>query len=110
MAYALKEESLSLEKAGAKIIQIDEPFFSTGLIDMEVAKESINIITEDLTIPAALHCCGDVKSVFKDIISFNIDVIDCEFAGHPNNFNILEKNANYLIDEGKKNWFRCYRY
>lgn len=102
MAYALKEESMSLEKAGAKIIQIDEPFFSTGLIDMKVAKESISIITEDLSIPIALHCCGDVKDVFKDLISFNIDVIDCEFAGHPNNFNVLEKNVNYLIDEGKK--------
>jgi len=102
MAYALKEESISLEKAGAKMIQIDEPFFSTGLIDLDVAKESIDIITENLTIPIALHCCGDIKNVFNEIISFNVDIIDCEFAGHLNNFNSLEKNAHKLVIESKK--------
>ncbi|MEA4957205.1 MAG: methionine synthase [Methanobrevibacter sp.] len=102
MAYALREEAIALEKAGAKLIQIDEPFLSTGLIDMEVAKEAIDIITMDINIPVSLHCCGDIKNVFKDLISFNISIIDCEFAGHPNNIDILKENADYLIKNGKK--------
>ncbi|MCL2687452.1 MAG: methionine synthase [Methanobrevibacter sp.] len=102
MAHALKEECISLEKAGAKIIQIDEPFVSTGLIDMKTAKKAIDIIVDELTIPVSLHSCGDVKAVFKDFITFNIDIIDCEFAGHPNNLEVLAQYSDDLKGSNKK--------
>jgi len=102
MAHALVEECISLEKAGAKLIQIDEPFISTGLIDMKTAKKAIDIIAGGVAIPVALHSCGDIKSVFKDIIPFNVDIIDCEFAGHPSNLNVLAKYADDLKINGKK--------
>ncbi|MDR0901130.1 MAG: methionine synthase [Methanobrevibacter sp.] len=96
MAKALKEECLSLEKAGAKLIQIDEPFLSIGLIDMEIAKEAIAIITKELSIPVSMHSCGDISNAFSDFINFDVDIIDCEFAGHPRNIDVLEKYANDL--------------
>jgi len=102
MANALCDECVSLEKAGAKLIQIDEPFISTGLIDMEVAKKAIDIIAEELAIPVAIHSCGDIRSVFKDIIDFNVDIIDCEFAGHPSNLDVLAKYADDLKIANKK--------
>lgn len=102
MAYALMDECISLEKAGAKLIQIDEPFISTGLIDMETVKKAIDIISGGVAIPVALHSCGDIKSVFKDIITFNVDIIDCEFAGHPNNLDVLAKYADDLKHSNKK--------
>jgi len=102
MAYVLCDECISLEKAGAKMIQIDEPYISTGLIDMNTAKKAIDIIVEEITVPVALHSCGDVKSVFKDIIGFNIDIIDCEFAGHTVNLDVLAKYADDLKDSNKK--------
>jgi len=100
MADILREECVFLEKAGAKLIQIDEPFISTGLIDMEVAKKAINIIADEINVPVAIHSCGDLKNVFKDIITFNVDIIDCEFAGHLNNLKVLEEYSKEL--NGKK--------
>ena len=102
MAYALKDECISLEKAGAKMIQIDEPFISTGLIDMKIAKKAIDIIVEPLNTLVSLHSCGNLKDVFKDIISFNVDIIDGEFAGHPNNLDLLAKYAENIKEVNKK--------
>jgi len=100
MANALKSEAIALEKAGAKIIQIDEPFLSTGLINMDVAREAIDIISRDLTIPVAIHCCGDIKEIFPHLIDLNVDIIDCEFAGQPTNLDVLESYSTNI--KGKK--------
>ena len=102
MDHALVDECLSLEKDGAKLIQIDEPFISTGLIDMKTAKKAIDIITNEISIPVAMHSCGDIQAVFKDIITFNVDIIDCEFAGHPKNLEVLAKYGDELKAENKK--------
>ena len=87
-AYALRREVESAEKAGAKYVQIDEPFLSTGMVDLKVAKEAIGILT-----------------CFKDIAKFPIDILDCEFAGNNVNIGILEANADLL--KGKKLGFGC---
>ena len=100
MANALKSEAIALEKAGAKILQIDEPFLSTGLINMEIAKDAIGIISKEVKIPVAIHCCGDIKNVFEDLINFNVDIIDCEFAGQNTNLDILDSYSTNL--KGKK--------
>jgi len=100
MANALKSEAIALEKAGAKIIQIDEPFLSTGLINIEIAKDAIDIISKEVNIPVAIHCCGDVKDVFCDLIDFNVDIIDCEFAGQSTNLDVLDRYSTNL--KGKK--------
>lgn len=103
LAYALKKEAEFLEKAGAICIQIDEPFISTGVADVNIAKKAIDIITKDLSVPKALHVCGDVKDVFGEILKFNVDVLDFEFAGIPQNIDLLE-NINL---NGKKIGFGC---
>ena len=102
MAYALRDECISLEKAGAKFIQIDEPFISTGLINMQTAKKAIDIISDEISVPVSVHSCGNLKDVFKDIITFNVDIIDCEFAGHPDNLDVLAKYADKLKNSNKK--------
>ncbi|MEN4006137.1 MAG: methionine synthase [Methanobacteriaceae archaeon] len=103
LAYALKKEAEFLENAGAIYIQIDEPFISTGVVDVNTAKKAVKIITEDLSIPNALHVCGDVTDVFNELLKFDVDIIDCEFAGNPQNVNLLE-NCNL---KGKKIGFGC---
>jgi 5-methyltetrahydropteroyltriglutamate--homocysteine methyltransferase len=100
MANALKNEAFALEKVGAKILQIDEPFLSTGLVNMEIAKDAIDIISKEVNIPIAIHCCGDIKNVFPDLIDFNVDIIDCEFAGQLPNLDVLNSYSNDL--KGKK--------
>jgi 5-methyltetrahydropteroyltriglutamate--homocysteine methyltransferase len=100
LAESLKFEAQSLEDAGAKVIQIDEPFLSSGIVDMNTAKEAINIISENIAIPVSIHCCGDLSNIFDKLIEFNVNIIDCEFAGHPANIKILDKYSSRL--KGKK--------
>lgn len=103
LAYALKREAEYLEEAGAVYIQIDEPFISTGMVDIKVAKKAVEIVTESLSIPKALHVCGDVTEIFDKLLKFDVDIIDCEFAGIPKNRKALE-NINL---NGKKIGFGC---
>jgi 5-methyltetrahydropteroyltriglutamate--homocysteine methyltransferase len=103
MAMALKNEAYSLQEAGAAIIQIDEPYLSTGLADLKTAKNAVKIITDNLSIPVSMHVCGDIKDIFKDILKFSVQIIDCEFAGLPNNMQTLEQE----YDGSKKIGFGC---
>ena len=104
-AHALRREVESAEKAGAKYVQIDDPFLSTGMVDLKVAKESIGILTDGIEMPMAMHVCGNLDGCFKEIAKFPIDILDCEFAGNNVNIGILEENASLL--DGKKVGFGC---
>ncbi|ADZ10411.1 Methionine synthase vitamin-B12 independent [Methanobacterium lacus] len=90
MAQALKKEAKELEAAGAGMIQIDEPFLSTGIADLKVAKEAIKTISTDLKVPVAMHVCGDVEEVLGDLLKFPVQIIDCEFAGVDSNIEALK--------------------
>ena len=95
MANALKEEAKTLEEAGAKYIQLDEPFLSTGMVNLNTAKKAINIISNEIKIPVAMHVCGDISNVLGQLLKFKVDIIDLEFAGIESNLEILE-NQNSL--------------
>jgi len=103
LAHVLKQEAESLEAAGAIYIQIDEPYISTGMVDITTAKKAVEIITRDLSIPTAIHVCGDLTEVFNELLKFNVDIIDCEFTSIPKNMQILEN----LDLKGKKIGFGC---
>ena len=104
-AHALRREVESAEKAGAKYVQIDEPFLSTGMVDLKVAKEAIGILTDGIEMPMAMHVCGNLDGCFKEIAKFPIDILDCEFAGNNVNIGVLEENADLLAN--KKLGFGC---
>ena len=104
-AHALRREVESAEKAGASYVQIDDPFLSTGMVDLKVAKESIGILTDGIEMPMAMHVCGNLRGCFKEIAKFPIDILDCEFAGNNVNIGVLEENTDLL--SGKKLGFGC---
>ena len=93
------------KKINPVYIQVDEPFLSTGLVDLKVASKAIDIIGENLSVPLAMHVCGNLDNVFKDLIKFNIDILDCEFAGNDINIKILEENSSLI--RNKKIGFGC---
>ena len=106
LAHSLKFEVDAIaRRVHPAYIQIDEPFLSTGMVDMKVAKEAIDIIREGLDVPLAMHVCGILSDAFKDITKFNVDILDFEFAGNNVNMGVLENNASLLAD--KKLGFGC---
>ena len=106
LAHSLKVELDAIaDKVSPVYIQIDEPFLSTGMVDMKVASEAIDILHEDLEIPLAMHVCGTLDNAFKDLSKFNVDILDMEFAGNDVNLDVLDKNSNLIHD--KKIGFGC---
>lgn len=103
MANALLHEARELEKVGACAVQIDEPFISTGAEDINVSRNAVEMISEELDIPVILHVCGDLRDVLKNLLEFDVDILDFEFSGMPQNIGSLEKewkNQDKLIGIG----------
>lgn len=106
LAHSLKHEVDAIEKKVNPVyIQIDEPFLSTGMVDMKTAREAIDIIHDGLNVPLAMHVCGILKDAFRDISKFNVDILDFEFAGNNVNLNVLEDNYSLVLN--KKIGFGC---
>ena len=106
LAHSLKHEVDAIaKKVDPVYIQIDEPFLSTGMVDMKTAREAIGILKDGLDVPLAMHVCGILTDAFKDISSFNVDILDFEFAGNNVNLGVLEKNADLIVN--KKIGFGC---
>nr|WP_319373081.1 methionine synthase [uncultured Methanobacterium sp.] len=103
MAHALNREAKYLEKAGAAMIQFDEPFLSTGMVNIKTAYQAIKIAQKGLKVPLSMHVCGDVSQVLGELLKFPVDIIDCEFAGIEKNLKILQ-NTDL---KGKKIGFGC---
>jgi 5-methyltetrahydropteroyltriglutamate--homocysteine methyltransferase len=105
LAEALLKIGKDLEKEGASWIQIDEPYYSVGA-PMELAKKAVEHITAGLSVPVALHVCGDVAKVYKKLLEFEgIDVVSHAFMGFPNNLKLIDKES--LVAANKKLGFGC---
>ena len=89
IASVLKKEAEHLQNAGAAVIQIDEPFLSTGIADLKIAKKAIEIIVNDLHQPTSIHVCGPISEVIDDLLKFKVSIIDCEFADQNKNIEAL---------------------
>jgi len=102
LAAALVPEAKALEAAGITLLQIDEPMFSTGMADLAVGKQAIGLITSALRIPTCMHVCGNLGNVLDEILKFNVNVLDFEFANNPANLDLLSRRdlAGRMIGYG----------
>ena len=106
LAHSLKFEVDAIAKKVEPVyIQVDEPFLSTGMVEMKTAREAIDIIKDGLEVPLGMHVCGLLNNAFKDLAKFNVDILDMEFAGNNVNLGVLEENASLLLN--KKVGFGC---
>ena len=102
LAYAQATEVRALAKAGADIIQIDEPFFSVDA-DLETGIRAVNIVAKAAETPV-MHVCGDIRPIFKKLLEANVRVLDHEFAISKN----LEAMDRELIEaHGKIIGYGC---
>lgn len=91
LAAALVVEARALEAAGVALLQIDEPILSTGIADLAVAKQAVELIGSSVRIPICMHVCGSLGNVLDEILRFNVNVLDFEFSKNPNNLDILSR-------------------
>jgi 5-methyltetrahydropteroyltriglutamate--homocysteine methyltransferase len=89
LAAALAVEARYLEAAGVTLIQIDEPIFSTGVADLTVGKQAVEIITGAVKVPTCMHVCGNLGNVIDDILKINVNVLDFEFSKNPANLDLF---------------------
>src|SRR5260370_696589 len=57
LARRLNAEARELAKAGAGLLQIDEPFLAGYPEQVDLAVEAVNIVTEGVPVTSALHVC-----------------------------------------------------
>ncbi len=96
-AEALKKEAQALAEV-CDIIQLDEPLFSVDY--PEQAKELVETVL-DIDKPTALHACGDVSSIAEELVEFDIDILDHEFAENPGLYDVYsELDFNHRLAVG----------
>jgi len=102
IAAALLTEARALEAAGITLLQIDEPIFSTGIADLAVGRQAVEMIAGSLHTPVCLHVCGNLGNVIDEILKFNVNVLDFEFANNPANLDLLSRRdlAGKMIGYG----------
>jgi len=89
LAAALAPEARALEKAGVCMIQVDEPFLSTGSANLDAGKAALSHVISNLRVPICLHVCGDLSSIIDRLIGFPVAVLDIECAKNPENLEML---------------------
>jgi 5-methyltetrahydropteroyltriglutamate--homocysteine methyltransferase len=80
-ADVIRSEALSLQEAGAPMIQLDEPWLSAHPEDLTLAREALPIATEGLRVPTVLALYfGDVLSIWNElqelpVSALHVDVV-----------------------------------
>jgi 5-methyltetrahydropteroyltriglutamate--homocysteine methyltransferase len=91
LARRLNAEALALTDAGARFLQIDEPFLAGYPEQAALAVEAVNIVTEDVPATWALHVCygnryarpsweGHYDFLFPAVLEARVDQLVLEFA------------------------------
>jgi 5-methyltetrahydropteroyltriglutamate--homocysteine methyltransferase len=91
LARVLAAEAAELARAGARMLQIDEPFLAGYPEDVGLAIEAVNIVTEGADVSWTLHVCygnryarplweGHYDFLFPAVKEANVDQLALEFA------------------------------
>lgn len=91
-------------------VQIDEPGVNAGFLAPELAEEALNIATEGLDPKlTSIHACGRLSVRVLKILARikNVNVLSLEFAGSPNNIELLSKS--FFEEVSKKIGLGCMR-
>ncbi|HJK57066.1 MAG: methionine synthase [Candidatus Methanocorpusculum faecipullorum] len=92
LATALHSEAKFLAATGAYMIQVDEPILSTGVMDIETAKEALKIIFRDIETPSCIHTCGRLNTISSEWTRLPVDVIDFEYSVSPDNLSDISRH------------------
>jgi 5-methyltetrahydropteroyltriglutamate--homocysteine methyltransferase len=102
IARALAEEAKALRAAGCRVIQVDEPVMAYGA-DVALAILADSIIWREAEFPV-LHCCGDTRNVFVQLLAAPIAALEVEGKYIPD---IPVANHALLQAKGMKIGYGC---
>jgi len=92
LARALNAELRALEKAGAEIIQVDEPVLCRHKEDYPLFAEAMKILMEGVKAKKALATYfGDVEGVYPQILDLPFDIIGLDFVAGYRNWDALKR-------------------
>ncbi len=77
LADIIANEAAALVEAGVRVVQVDEPAFSTGRADIDLGIRCVNRIAMETPL-AVLHVCGDVRPVFDALLRADVAVLAIE--------------------------------
>lgn len=104
IAREIRKEVEALIKAGAKIVQVDEPAISTRNDELDFAREAIAIVTEGLPVYFICHICyGNFTPVYRYMLALPVGNLDLETSRKPVLFeeflklNTFDKDISYGV-------------
>ena len=78
---AVRREVEALVKAGAKIIQIDEPATSVRPEELQIAIDGLRVVTEGLPAYFITHICfGAFELIYPGMLTMPVDNFDLEMS------------------------------
>jgi len=81
LAKALHEEVKALSRAGAKIIQVDEPAISARPEELEFAIEAMSTVTKGIDAYFICHICyGAFEFIYPEMLKLPADNFDLEMS------------------------------
>ena len=93
IARVLAQEAFELEAAGATHIQIDEPALLDHPEDLDLARECVYIITNELKSAETILCTyfGDAKRLGPQLFDFNVDTFGLDLISGPENVVLINE-------------------
>jgi 5-methyltetrahydropteroyltriglutamate--homocysteine methyltransferase len=83
LARELRKEVEALARAGAKIIQIDEPALSVRPEELSLAVEAMGVMTEGLPAYFITHVCyGAFERIYPGLLDLPVDNVDLEMSNN----------------------------
>ena len=93
IARVLAQEAFELEAAGATYIQIDEPALLDHPEDLQLARETTYIITNELKSAETILCTyfGDAKRLGPELFDFTVDGFGFDLISGPENMVLIRE-------------------
>jgi len=92
LAGELRQEVLTLEKAGAPIIQVNEPAILKRKEDFPLFQQALEQMMEGVTAEAHLYTWfGDIEGLFSQILELPFSAIGLDFVMGPANYEIISR-------------------
>jgi len=92
LAGELRQEVLALEKAGALIIQINEPAILKRKEDFPLFQQALERMMEGVTVEAHLYTWfGDIEGLFPQVLELPFSAIGLDFVMGLANYEIIKR-------------------